>query len=79
MARGDGNGSGDASGARASGPSEVSPENMLVPSADRVDIPGGNSDVPHPMAQEGGALGGVAVDGTLEEDDPGTWEAHPLG
>ena len=60
-------------------PSEVSLENMLVPSADRVAIPGGNSAVPHPMAQEGGALGGVVVDGTLEEDDPGTWETHPLG
>ena len=79
MARGDGNGPGDASGARASGPSEVSLENMLVPGADSVDITGGNSVVHHPMAQDGGAPGGVVVGGTLEEDDPGTWETHPLG
>ena len=52
---------------------------MLVPGADSVDITGGNSVVHHPMAQDGGAPGGVVVDGTLEEDDPGTWETHPLG
>jgi hypothetical protein len=31
------------------------------------------------MAQEGDAPGGVSVNGKLEEDDPGTWETHPLG
>ena len=66
-------------GARASRPFEVSPENLLVPGADSVDRAGGNSVDPHPMAHEGGAPGGVLVDGTLEEDDPGTWETHPLG
>jgi len=52
---------------------------LVALGADSVDSAGGNSVDPHPMAQEGGAPSGVAVDGMLEEDDPGTWETHPLG
>jgi hypothetical protein len=47
--------------------------------ADGFDAAGGHSVVHHPMAQDGGAPGGVLVDGNLEEDDPGTWETHALG
>jgi hypothetical protein len=44
-----------------------------------MDVTAGYSGDHHPMAQDGDAPGGVAVDGILEEDDPGTWETHPLG
>lgn len=33
----------------------------------------------HPMAYVDGELGGVAVYGAFEEDDPGTWETRALG
>jgi hypothetical protein len=52
---------------------------LNVLGADSLDPAGGNSGAHHPMAQDGDAPGGVSVDGTLEEDGPGTWEIHPLG
>jgi hypothetical protein len=37
------------------------------------------SSTHHPMAQDGGDLGGVLVHGAFEEDDPVTWDTRALG
>lgn len=66
-------------GTRAIEPWVVSLEMVLVPSAQGVSDPEGNSVARHPMAQDGDALGGVSVHGAFEEDDPVTWDAHALG
>jgi len=64
-------------GARTRRPSEVSPETTF-PCADSFGLLLGDRLRPS-MAHEDGTRGGVSVDGMLEEDDPGTWETHPLG
>jgi hypothetical protein len=55
------------------------PRKCVVLGADSFDAAGGHGVVHHSMAQDGGAPGGVKVDGNLEGDDPGTWETHALG
>jgi len=52
---------------------------LLLPRVQGVQMPEDNITAHHPMAQEGGDLGGVLVYGAFEEDDPVTWEARTLG
>jgi hypothetical protein len=66
-------------GTRTSEPCEVSLEKEAFPSVQGIPRPEDHGTNHHPMAQDGGALGGVSVYGAFEEDDSVTWDTRALG